>query len=194
VHPSVPATNVAELVEYARKNPGKLSYGSPGVGSAHQIAGELLKQKTGIEITHIPYRGLAPAISDLVAGHIPIAFGGPTSLGPYAAAGKVRILAAVEDKRYAALPDVPTIAETYPGFAIPLTWFGLLAPAGTSKSVIEKLNNAVDAALKDSEVIAKLKQQGVTVIGEGPEALARRMQQETVLYGELLPSIGIQPE
>jgi tripartite-type tricarboxylate transporter receptor subunit TctC len=121
VHPSVPAKNVGELVEHARKNPGKLSYGSPGVGTGPHLVGESLKQKTGIDITHIPYRGAAPAIQDLVAGHIAIGFGGSNLILPLAAAGKVRILAVVEDKRAAHLPDIPTIAETCPGVAIPIT-------------------------------------------------------------------------
>jgi len=194
VHPSVPAKNVAELVEYARKNSGKLSYGSPGIGSGHHLAAELLKRRTGIDITHIPYRGIAAVVQDLVAGHIPIGFGGSNTAPQLAAADKVRILAVVEAQRSAALPDIPTIAETYPGVAIPITWFGVLAPAGTPRLVIELLNNALVAALRKPDVIAKLKQLGQVAVAEGPDALARRMQEEIAFYDRLIPSIGIQPE
>jgi tripartite-type tricarboxylate transporter receptor subunit TctC len=194
VHPSVPAKNMVELVEYARKNPGKLSYGSPGIGSGPHLVGELLKQKTGIDVAHIPYRGFAPAIQDLVAGHIPIAFGGSTVVLPQAAAGNVRILAVVDDKRAADLPDIPTIAETYPGIAMPFNWFGVFAPAATPKLVIEKLNDALTAALGDPDVIAKLRQQGMIASAEGPAAVARRLQEEVAFYDRFIPSIGIRPE
>jgi len=194
VHASVPARNVAELVEHARKNPGKLSYGTPGVGSGHHLAGELLKQKTGIGIAHIPYRGSAAAIQDLVAGHIPVSFGGPVTLPQHVAAGKVRILAVVEDNRAADFPDIPTIAATYPGVAIPVTWFGLLAPAATPTPVIEKLNLALTDALRSPAVIARLRQQGFFAVPEGPDAFIRRMREEMAVYARLIPLIGIQPE
>src|SRR5262245_4704702 len=194
VHPPVPAKNIADLVEYARKNPGKLSYGSAGIGSGHRLAGELLKQETGINITHIPYRGIASAVQDLVAGHIAIGFAPSNTAPQLVAADKVRILAVVEAKRSAALPDIPTIAETYPGVAIPITWFGLLAPAGTPRPIIETLNNALVAALRNPDVTAKLKQLGQVAVAEGPDAFVRRMQEEIAFYDRLIPSIGIQPE
>ena len=109
---------------------------------------------------HVPYRGGGPAIQDLVAGHIPISFGTTPAVLPQAAAGTIRILALVEDKRIPDLPDVPTIAETVPGVAIPVTWLGLLAPAGTPRPIVDKLNAAMVATLKKPDVVAKLKQQG----------------------------------
>ena len=194
VHESVPAKTVTELVDYAKKNPGKLSYGSAGVGSGHHITGELLKQKTGIDVTHIPYRGSGPAIQDLVAGHIPISFGTPPAILPQAAAGKIRIIAVAEDRRFPDLPDVPTIAETVPGVSIPVTWLGLLAPAGTPRPIVEKLSAAMAATVKKPDVVAKLKQQGMLAVGGGPEALDQKIKSELALWTRLMPSIGIQPE
>jgi tripartite-type tricarboxylate transporter receptor subunit TctC len=194
VHEAVPAKTVTELVDYAKKNPGKLSFGSAGVGSGHHITGELLKQKTGIDVTHIPYRGSGPAIQDLVAGHIPISFGTPPAILPQAAAGKIRMLAVSEDRRFPDLPDVPTIAETVPGVSIPISWLGLLAPAGTPKPIVDRLSAAMAATVKKPDVIAKLKQQGMLAVGEGPEALDRKITGELALWARVMPSIGVQPE
>ena len=194
VHPSVPAQNVAELVAHAKASTGKLSYGSAGVGSGHHITGELLKQKTGIDMNHVPYRGGGPAIQDLVAGHIQISFGTPPSVLPQSSAGRIRILATSEDKRFPDLPDVPTIAETVPGVTLPATWLGLLAPAGTPKPILDKLNAAMLATLKKPDVIAKLKQQGLLVVGQGPDALADKIVSELAFFGRTIPALGIQPE
>src|SRR5258707_3870437 len=120
VHESVPAKTVTELVDYAKANPGKLSFGSAGVGSGHHITGELLKQKTGIDVTHVPYRGSGPAIQDLVAGHIPISFGTPPAILPQAAAGKIRILAVSEDRRMSGVSGPPALARHVPGLSVPL--------------------------------------------------------------------------
>ncbi|MFL6797576.1 MAG: Bug family tripartite tricarboxylate transporter substrate binding protein [Xanthobacteraceae bacterium] len=194
VHPAVPAANVAELIAYAKQGTSKLSYGSAGVGSGHHITGELLKQKTGIDMNHIPYRGGGPAIQDLVAGHIQISFGTPPSVLPQSSAGRVRLLAVAEDKRFAYLPQVPTIAETVPGVTLPATWLGLLAPAWTPKPIIDKLNRAMLVVLKQPDVIEKLKQQGLLVIGQGPEALENKIVDELAFFGRTIPALGIQPE
>jgi tripartite-type tricarboxylate transporter receptor subunit TctC len=194
VHPSVPARNVAELVAYAKTGTGKLSYGSAGVGSGHHITGELLKQKTGIDINHVPYRGGGPAIQDLVAGHIQISFGTPPAVLPQSSAGRIRLLAVSEDKRFPDLPDVPTIAESVPGVTLPITWLGLLAPAGTPQPIIEKLNAAMLATLGKADVVAKLKQQGLLVVGQGSTALAAKITSELAFFGRTIPSLGIQPE
>ncbi len=194
VHPSVPAQNVAELVAHAKASTGKLSYGSAGVGSGHHITGELLKQKTGIDMNHVPYRGGGPAIQDLVAGHIQISFGTPPAVLPQSSAGRIRILAVSEDKRFPDLPDVPTIAETVPGVTLPITWLGLLAPAGTPKPIVDKLNAAMLATLAKPDVVAKLKQQGLLVVGQGPDALADKIRSELAFFGRTIPSLGIQPE
>jgi tripartite-type tricarboxylate transporter receptor subunit TctC len=194
VNSSVPVTTVAELIDYAKKNVDKkLSYGSAGIGSAHHIAGELLKQKTGIQLTHVPYRGGGPIMQDLVAGHIPIGFGTTPAVLPQAAAGKVRILALVETKRSPDLPDIPIVAETVPG-VVTATWLGLFAPAGTPRPIVERLNRIVNDALKRPDFIAKLKPQGASALGGTPDELRQRVMSELESWGRIIPSIGIQPE
>jgi tripartite-type tricarboxylate transporter receptor subunit TctC len=194
VHAAVPAKSVAELIDYAKANAGKkLSYGSAGIGSAHHIAGELLKQKTGIDMMHVPYRGGGPAIQDLVAGHIPISFGTSPAVLPQAAAGTIRMLALVEAKRSPLLPGVPTVDETVPG-VVTMTWVGLFAPAGTPRPIVDRLNKIVVDALKRPDVIKKLKQQGATPVGGTPEDMSERMKTELAHWGRVIPSIGITPE
>jgi tripartite-type tricarboxylate transporter receptor subunit TctC len=194
VHSLLPVKSVAELIEYAKKNPDKkLSYGSAGIGSAHHIAGELLKQKTGIDMLHVPYRGGGPAIQDLVAGHIPISFGTTPAVLPQANAGTIRIIALAEEKRSPDLPDVPTVAETIPG-VVTATWVGLFAPAGTPRPIIDRLNKIVVDTLKRPDVIEKLKQQGATAVGGSPEELGKRVHEELTSWGRIIPSIGIKVE
>jgi tripartite-type tricarboxylate transporter receptor subunit TctC len=194
VNTSLPVKSVAELIDYAKRNPDKkLSYGSAGIGSAHHIAGELIKQKTGTDMLHVPYRGGGPAIQDLVAGHIPISFGTTPAVLPQAAAGTIRILALVEANRSPDMPDVPTVAETIPG-VVTATWVGLFAPAGTPKPIIERLNRIVVAALKRPEIGEKLKQQGASAVAGSPEELGQRMKAELESWGRIIPSIGIKPE
>lgn len=194
VNAAVPVKTVPELIDYAKKNVDKkLSYGSAGIGSAHHIAGELLKQKTGIQLTHIPYRGGAPAIQDLVTGHIPISFGTTPAVLPQANAGTIRILALVEAARSPDMPDVPTVAEAVPG-VVTATWVGLFAPAGTPRPIIERLNRIAVEAFKRPDVIAKLKQQGMSAIAGSPEELGQRVRAELESWGRIIPAIGIQPE
>jgi tripartite-type tricarboxylate transporter receptor subunit TctC len=193
VNSALPVRTVPELVEYAKKNPGKLSYGSAGIGSGHHIAGELIKQKTGIDMTHVPYRGTGPAIQDLVAGQIQISFGTTPAVLPHANAGKIRILALAEAKRHPDLPGIPTIDETLPG-VVTNTWVGFLAPAGTPRPIIEKLNKAVVAALKRPEIVEKFKTQGLTVVAGTPEAMEKAMREEYEHWGKVIPAIGIQAE
>jgi tripartite-type tricarboxylate transporter receptor subunit TctC len=194
VHPAVPAANVAELVAFARTSPGKLSFGSAGVGSGHHITGELLKRNAGIDMNHIPYRGGGPAIQDLVAGHIQISFGTPPAVLPQASAGRIRLLAVSEAKRFAYLPGVPTIAETVPGVTLPATWLGLLAPAATPTPIIDKLNVAMLTLLARPDVVDQLRQQGLLAIGEGPDALKAKISSELAFFGRTIPALGIQPE
>jgi tripartite-type tricarboxylate transporter receptor subunit TctC len=190
---SLPVHNVAELIDYAKRNPGKLSYGSAGIGSGHHIAGELLKQKTGIDMVHVPYRGTGPAIQDLVAGNIQVSFGTTPAVLPQANAGTIRILALAEAKRHPDLPGIPTIDETVPG-VITNTWVGFFAPAGTPRPVVERLNKAMVAALKLPDVVEKFKLQGMTPVGSTPDELAKISAEEMDRWGKIIPSIGIQPE
>ena len=193
VNSSLPVKSVPELIEYAKRNPGKLAYGSSGVGSGHHICGELMKQKTGIDMVHVPYRGGAPTMQDLVAGNIQVAFGTLPSVLPHVASGAIRMIAAAERKRLADFPDLPTIDETIPG-VINIGWNGLFAPAGTPAPIIDKLNAVTAAALKRPDVIAKMKQQGLTPMSDTPAEFAKLIADEVAYWGKVIPSIGIKPE
>jgi len=193
VHPSLPVHGVSELIDYAKKNPGKLAYGSAGIGTMHHIIGELIKQKTGIEMVHVPYRGGAPLIQDLIAGNVKVSFNTlPTAL-PQAQAGMIRIIAVAEKARLPELPDTPTIDETIPG-VINIGWNGLLAPAGTPAPIINKLNAVAVAALKTPDVIAKMKLQGLHAMSSTPAEFASLIAREVDYWGAIIPAIGIQPE
>ncbi len=193
VNSSLPVKSVPELIEYAKRNPGKLAYGSSGVGSGHHICGELMKQKTGIDMVHVPYRGGAPTMQDIVAGNIQVAFGTLPSVLPHVASGAIRMIAAAEAKRLPDFPDLPTIDETIPG-VVNIGWNGLFAPAGTPAPIIDKLNAVTVAALKRPDVVAKMKLQGLTPMSDTPAEFAKLIADEVAYWGKVIPSIGIKPE
>ena len=190
---SLPVKTVQELIDYAKKNPGKLSFGSAGVGSGHHIAGSLLNKLAGIDMVHVPYRGGGPAIQDLVAGTIQVSFGTLPAVLPQAQAGKIRIIAVVDTKRHPDLPDVPAIEETVKGVKSTV-WLGLFAPVGTPRPIIDKLNRVVADALKIPDVVAKLRLQGLTAQGSTPDELAKLVRTEIDDWGRIIPAIGIEPE
>jgi tripartite-type tricarboxylate transporter receptor subunit TctC len=193
VHPSLPVNNVAELIDYARKNPGKLAYGTAGVGSGHHIAGELMKKKAGIDMVHVPYRGGGPAIQDLIAGTIPVAFATAPAALPQAAAGTVRILASARTARDPDLPDIPIIAETIPGVGS-ISWFGLFAPAGTPSAIIDKLNRAMIAVATRPDMADKFKPLGLKPWTSTPKELDDFVKSEIEYWGKVIPTLGLEPE
>src|SRR5499427_5490764 len=185
VHPSLPVHDVTGLIEYARNN--------PGIGSSHHVCGELLKQKVGIDMVHVPYRGGALAMQDLLAGNVKVGFYTLPVALPQAQAGAIRVIAAAEKTRLPELPDTPTIDETVPG-VINVGWNGLLAPAGTPAPIIDKLNAAAVAALKMPDIIAKMKLQGLHPLRSTPVEFASLLVSEVDHWAKVIPSIGIQPE
>jgi len=193
VNADLPVKSVADLIAYAKKNPGKLSYGTSGVGSPHHLAGELLHQMAGIDITHIPYKGGGAAVNDLLGGHIGMAFLSLSAAVPHMNTGKIRIVAVVEKARYAALPDIPTIGETVPGFEMS-SWVGIFAPAGTPPDIVAKLNDAMAKVLKTDAVKAKLANLGLVVQAGTPAELAEIVKDGLRVRGELVKAAGIQPE
>jgi tripartite-type tricarboxylate transporter receptor subunit TctC len=192
-HPSLPANDMAALIAYGRVNPDKLSYGSSGAGSPHHLAGELLQQLTGITLIHVPYRGGGPAVADLIGGQIPLVFASMAAVVSFRQAGKVKILAVVEGTRYAAMPDIPTIGETVPGFEMS-SWLGFFAPAGTPAPIIDTLNRAIVAALQSDDVRGKLDPAGLEVVGSSAGEFAALIRHDLDRRGELIRSRGIHPE
>ena len=193
VNAELPIKTVTDLIAYAKKNPGRLSYGTSGVGSPHHLSGELLRQKAGIEITHIPYKGGGAAVNDLLGGHIGMAFLSLSAALPHMNTGKIRIVAVVEKARYAALPEIPTVGETVSGFEMS-SWVGVFAPAGTPPDIIAKLNDAMAKVLKTDSVKARLANLGLVVQAGTPAELAETVQDGLKVRGELVKAAGIQPE
>ncbi len=193
VNAELPIKSVADVIDYAKKNPGKLNYGSSGTGSPHHLAGLLLGQKTGIDLQHVPYRGGGAAVNDLLGGHIGMAFLSLSAAVPHINTGKIRIVAMVEKTRYAAMSDIPTIGETVPGFEMS-SWIGIFAPAGTPADVIAKLNDGIAKVLTADGVKTKLANLGLVVVAGKPAELADVVKEGLKVRGELVKAAGIQPE
>jgi tripartite-type tricarboxylate transporter receptor subunit TctC len=192
-HPTLPVADMRTLIDYAGAHPDALSFGSSGAGSPHHLAGELLQQLTGIKLVHVPYRGGGPAVTDLIAGQIPLVFASMAAVVPFRQAGRVRILAVVERERYAAMPEIPTIAETVPGFEMS-SWLGFLAPAGTPAPIIDTLNREIVAALRADDVRGKLEPAGLEVVGSTPAEFAAVIHHDLERRGALIRERGIQSE
>jgi tripartite-type tricarboxylate transporter receptor subunit TctC len=193
VNSQLPVNSVAELIAYAKAHPGKLHYGSPGIASPHHLSGELLRQKTGIEIVHVPYRGGGPAANDLLGGHINMAFLSLSSAVPHLPTGKLKILALVEKRRYPAMPDIPTVGETVPGFEMS-SWLGLFAPAGTPEPLIARLNEGIIRILTADAVKEKLAGLGLAVAPSTPAELAALIKDGLAVRGQLVKAANIQAE
>jgi tripartite-type tricarboxylate transporter receptor subunit TctC len=193
VNSQLPVNSVAELIAYAKAHPGKLHYGSPGIASPHHLSGELLRQKTGIEIVHVPYRGGGPAANDLLGGHINMAFLSLSSAVPHLPTGKLKILALVEKRRYPAMPDIPTVGETVPGFEMS-SWLGLFAPASTPEPLIARLNEGIIRILTADAVKEKLAGLGLAVAPSTPAELAAIIKDGLAVRGQLVKAANIQAE
>ena len=186
---SLPVKNVTELIAYMKANPDKLSFGSPGVGTSVHVSGELFKSMTGTQMVHVPYKGRQFAIPDLVGGQIQVMFDNMPSALPMAKEGKIRALAQTTAKRSPAAPDVPTVAETVPGFEA-TTWFALFAPAGTPRDVVQKLNAEVQRVFKLPDVADKLKGLGLEPWLSTPEELAAYQAKEIVKWAKVVKDSG----
>jgi tripartite-type tricarboxylate transporter receptor subunit TctC len=194
VHPSVPAKNVKELIELARSKKGELMYASSGLGGPQHVASELLASMAGVQMVHVPYKGEANALSDVLGNQVPVMFGNLPTLLPHIRSGKVKVLAVSSLQRAEAAPDIPTIAESgLPGFEA-LTWFGLYAPAGTPRPVIDRLVTGVSQSLADPTAKSKLRAQGLTVVGNTPDQFRAYMKTEVVKWGKLIETAQIKAE
>ena len=191
---SLPVNSIKELLAYARKNPGKLTYSSSGTGGALHMVAEMFKSTFSIDILHVPYKGSAPAIMALATGEVTLAFNGTSESVALARAGKIRILAVAEPKRYVHLPDVPALGEVLPGYERPPGWFGFFGPPGMQKPVLSRLNSEIVKALNTADVRDKLDQIGLTVIGNTPEEFASMLKRSIELYGQAAKLAGVKPE
>ena len=189
VNPLIPARNVSELIAYGKANPDKLSFGSSGTGGTIHLSGELFKSMAGVKMLHVPYKGSAPAVSDLLAGQINLMF--DSSVAPYVKSGKLRALAVTSAKRSPVLPDVPTMAEAgLPGYEA-TAWFGILAPAGTPPSIVDKLNKNLVAILRDAEMRKWMQSQGADAIGDTPSEFAAYIKTETAKWACVVKEAGV---
>ena len=189
----LPVKSVAELITYLKANPNKLSFGSPGIGSSVHVSGELFKSLTGTSMQHVPYKGRQFAIPDLVGGQIQLMFDNMPSALPMAKDGKIRALAQTTAKRSPAAPDVPTVAETVPGFEA-TTWFAMFAPAGTPRDVVMRINAEMQRVFKLPDVIDKLKALGLEPQVGSPEELARYQAAEIVKWAKVVKDSGAKAE
>lgn len=194
VHPSVPAKTVRELIDYAKANPGKLSYASSGVGSTYHLAGELFASLTGVQLTHVPYKGAAPAIQDVLAGHVQLMFDNVSSAIPNIQAGRVRPLGVASLKRYPGLPDLPTIAEAgVPGYETTV-WLAFFAPAKTPPAVLQKLTAEIQAAVGSPAYRSRLQALEIQPVTSTPEQLTGYLKTELAKWNKVVRDAGIKPE
>jgi tripartite-type tricarboxylate transporter receptor subunit TctC len=190
VHPSLPVKSVAELIDYAKQNPGILNFGSTGIGGSPHMSGELLKAATGIDMKHIPYRGSAPMMTDLLGGHIKVAFDNlPTSL-EHIRSGAVRALAVTSVKRFSGVPDVPAMAETIPGYEV-IAWYGFLCPANTPRPVIDLLYRNIADILKEEEIRERLEEMAAVPGGNTPQEFAKQIELEIKKWKGVVDANGI---
>jgi tripartite-type tricarboxylate transporter receptor subunit TctC len=193
VHPSVPATNLPEFVAYAKANPGKLAMASGGIGSPEHVAGELFKMMTGIDLLHVPYRGSAPALNDLVSGHVQVCFGPVAPSIQHLRAGTLRALAVTTARRSEALPDVPAVAEFIPGYEVS-AWQGLAAPKGTPADIINTLNKEINAALADPALKARLLDLGTVPLPGSPADFGKLVALDTEKWAKVIKTAGIKAD
>ena len=190
VHPSVPAKSAQDLIRLAKASPGKLNYGTAIATSVH-LAAELFKAKAGVNIVLVPYKGMGPALLDLIAGNVDMAFSNPAASQAYVRAGRLRALAVTGDKRYVGLADVPTIAESaIPGFEAS-TWWGILVPAGTPTAVVSEVNGKLARALTQREVTDRIAALGADLVGGAPERLAEHLRAEIPKWREVVRAANI---
>jgi tripartite-type tricarboxylate transporter receptor subunit TctC len=194
VHPSVPAKNVKELIAYARANPGALNFASSGVGSTNHLAGELFKSVANIQMVHVPYKGNGEALADLMAGRVQILFSGLPPVMAQVQAGRARVLAIAGPARAAALPDVPTVAEAgLPGAEV-LVWYGVLAPGGTPKEILARLNAEVVKAMARPEIRARFTDAGSDPASSTPEEFSRMIRADLAKWKQVIASANIKIE
>ena len=193
VHPNLPVQNVKELVALAKKRPGQLDFASGGVGSFNQLCAELLKMETNINIVHVPYKGGAPAVSDLLGGHVAMLFTGAPVTMSHIKAGKLKVLAVTDSKRIGALPDVPTVGETLPGYEFN-NWYGFLAPLKLPRPLIDKVNADLARVLAMNDVKERFTTLGADITPSTPEKFGAVMKADAAKWGKVVKAAGIKAD
>lgn len=194
VKAGLPVNNLKELVAYAKKNPGKLSYASFGNGTTAHFAGEMLKSMAGIYVVHIPYRGQGPALTDLIAGNVDLMFGNLPDFLPYIKSGKIKAIGTTYLTRAPLAPEIPTIAEQgFPTFETD-SWYGIVAPSSMTKDAVDKMNQAINKALQDPAVKKNFGDRGIEIIGGTPAKFQEHIQSEILKYERLVKSSNMQPD
>ena len=190
VHSSVPVKSIREFIDYAKANPGKITYGSAGNGSFSHITTELFAMRAGLKLTHVPYKGGPQATADLVSGQLNSYFGNAPDVVPHAKTGRVLLLAVSSEKRDRGLPDLPAISELYAGFGA-VGWNAMLAPAGTPREITDRLAQEVQKAVRDPAMIARFEQMAVDAVGSTPQELTETLRQDYKVYGEVVKAAGL---
>ena len=193
VHPSVPANTVPEFIAYAKANPGKINIASPGIGTAPHLAGELFKTMAGLNLAHVPYRGGAPALTDLISGQVQVMFLSPAASIEYIRSGRLRALAVTSATRWEGLPDLPTVVDFLPGYEASV-WFGVGAPKNTPSEIVEKLNKEINAGLADRKLNARFADLGGDVLALSPTDFGKFIADETEKWAKVIKFAGIKAE
>jgi tripartite-type tricarboxylate transporter receptor subunit TctC len=194
VDPALPVKSIGGFIAYAKANPGKLGYGTPGVGTPHQLLGEMLKKVAGIDLVHVPYRGTAPSLNGLLAHQVPAIIATTIAVMPFIESGKVRALATAGEERSSILPDVPTLAESgFPQINV-ASWFGLSAPAGTPTAIIERLNRDLRVVAETAGLRQRLAAQGFTIAVSSSDDFKRAIAARYEKYGRMVADIGLKSE
>ena len=193
VNPSLPPKSVSEFIAYAKANPGKVNYASGGNGTAQHLSGELFKMMTGVVMVHVPYRGDAPALTDLIGGQVQVMFGSIPPSVEHIRAGKLRALAVTTATRSEALPDIPTVSDFVPGYEAS-AWYGIGAPRNTPAEIVDKLNKEINAALSDPKIKARLADLGGTVLSGSAADFGKLIADETEKWGKVIRAANIKPE
>ena len=192
-NPSLPANNVRELIELAKQRPGEIPYSSSGPGGAPHLAMELFKRQANVDVAHIPYKGSSPSINDLIGGRVMVTMDSLVQSYPHIKSGRLKALAVLSPRRTALLPDVPTVGETLPGYAL-TNWFGLLAPAATPKDVVSKIYIDTSKVLKETDLRKRIADLGADVVGNSPEEFGAAMRAESAQWAEVIKAANIKVE
>ena len=194
IRTDLPVNNVVELLDYAKRNPGKLNYGSTGSGSSNHLSMELLMRMTGTKMAHVPYKGSAPAVIAIIGGEIDVLFDNLPNLLQQIKAGKMKAIAVTGTKRSLLLPSLPTVAESgVPGYEVTV-WYGMQLPAGTPKPLVERMNQEIAGVLKEPDVVKLFREQGVEVIASTPDVFAKLVQREVTKWSEVIDGANIKVE